>query len=195
MKKILVLFTVFMLIGLVQAFAQRHPHHRAHRRADRVTVVKRTHVHPRYPRTRVVVVRSRRVRTVAVMPAGHVTYVVRGRNYYYANGFYHAHVNNVYTVVAPPVGVRIRILPVGYRRIVIAGAPHFYYQGAYYRQVGEEYETVEPTIGTLVPELPEDNVDEVTIDGETYYEFDDRLYKAKVTTEGTQYEMVGKLDD
>jgi hypothetical protein len=47
----------------------------------------------------------------------------------------------------------------------------------------------------VVPELPENDVEVVTIDGETYYEFDDILYKPLVTKEGVQYEVVGRLDD
>ena len=58
-----------------------------------------------------------------------------------------------------------------------------------------EYEVVEPSVGTVVPELPENDVEVVTIDGETYYEFDDILYKPLVTKEGVQYEVVGRLDD
>ncbi len=67
--------------------------------------------------------------------------------------------------------------------------------GTYYREVGSEYEAVEPVVGTIVPELPEDNVDEITIDGQTYYEYDDMLYKAIVTSTGIEYEVVGKLGD
>ena len=73
--------------------------------------------------------------------------------------------------------------------------PHYYYRGVYYRQVNNEYEVVEPSVGTVVPELPENDVEVVTIDGETYYEFDDILYKPLVTKEGVQYEVVGRLDD
>ncbi|MDJ1485192.1 DUF6515 family protein [Cytophagaceae bacterium YF14B1] len=191
--KIIVFATLLIsLLTSVESdlFAQRH----AHRRVERVRVVRARPVR-RYPRAKVVVVRPRRVRTVTVLPAGHVTVVSRGRNYYYYNGFYHTQVNNVYTVIAPPRGVRIRVLPVGYTNIVIGGTPHYYYQGAYYKQVDNEYETIEPVIGTVVPNLPEDNVDEVTIDGENYYEFDDLLYKPVVTASGTQYEVVGNLDD
>lgn len=195
--KLFVFATVLVsLLTSVDAdlFAQRHPHAHAHRKVERVRVVRHRPVR-RYARAKVVVVRPRRVRTVAVMPAGYVTVGVAGRNYYYHNGFYHIHANNVYTVIAPPVGVRIRVLPVGYTTVVMSGAPRYYYQGAYYKQVDNEYETIEPEVGTMVASLPEDNVDEVTIDGESYYEFDNLLYKPKVTTAGTQYEVVGKLDD
>ena len=35
----------------------------------------------------------------------------------------------------------------------------------------------------------------MNIDGNVYYAFDDVLYKSIVTTDGVQYEVVGRLDD
>jgi hypothetical protein len=67
--------------------------------------------------------------------------------------------------------------------------------GTFYREAGKEYEAVEPTVGAVVPDLPEHNVEEVTIDGKTFYEYDHILYKSIVTEDGLKYEVVGKLDD
>ena len=39
------------------------------------------------------------------------------------------------------------------------------------------------------------NVEEVIIDGQVYYECNDILYKAISTNNGTEYEVVGKLND
>ncbi len=78
---------------------------------------------------------------------------------------------------------------------MFGAVPHFYYMGTYYRQNNnEEYETVEPAVGAIVPELPDHDVDEVTIDGKTFFEYDNVLYKSVVTNDGVQYEVVGKLD-
>jgi len=181
-------------------FGQKNPN--KHRRGTKTVVVHKnnrrytTVVHTtRYPRNKVVVVKRRNVRTIPNLGAGYVTVVHRGRNYYYHGGRYYNQFNNGYTVIAAPRGLRIKFLPVGNRRILIGSVPHYYYMGTYYRAQGNEYEAVEPTVGTVVPELPEDNVEEVTIDGQSYLEYDNILYKTVVTNSGLQYEVVGKLDD
>lgn len=194
-------FILVMLATMMSALAQHRGRggnggrgHHAHGRT-RVVHTRVVHKHPhRYVRSRVVVVRPRRCRTVTVMPAGHMVIVHRGNNFYFDRGVYYRSLNGGYSVVAAPVGIRIRVLPVGFRRIIVANQVRYYYQGTYYQQVGEEYETLEPEIGSAVPELPEDNVDEVTLDGQTYYEYDNMLYKKIVTNEGVQYEVVGKLE-
>jgi hypothetical protein len=98
-------------------------------------------------------------------------------------------------LIVAPRGLRVGFLPLGNRSLLIHNIPHYYYAGTYYRAVGNEYEVVQPSIGTVVPELPEDNVEEITIDGQSYLEYDDVLYKTVVTTTGIQYEVVGRLDD
>lgn len=149
----------------------------------------------RYPRNKVVVVKPRVVHTVKVLPVGYTQVFYGKRNYYCHGGYYYHYHNGIYRTIVPPFGFRIGFLPIGYRTVYINTLPHYYYRGIYYRQVNNEYEVVEPTVGTVVPELPENDVEVVTIDGETYYEFDDILYKTLVTKEGLQYEVVGKLDD
>ncbi len=99
-----------------------------------------------FPRSKVVVVKQRNIRTVPSLAVGYSTIPFRGKNYYYHNGHYYNQFNNNYTIIA-------------------------------------------------VPALQEDNVEEITIDGQVYYEYDNMLYRAIVTTSGTEYEVVGKLDD
>lgn len=147
-----------------------------------------------FPRTKVVVVKPR-VRVVNVLPANHTRIVYRNRPYYYQGGRYYHYVNNGYTIIAPPRGIRIRILPIGYRTVIVGTAQNYYYMGAYYRPIGNEYETFEPNVGTIVPDLPQDDVEEVMIDGQMYYECNDILYKAIGTSNDTEYQVVGKLDD
>ncbi|HOY96710.1 MAG TPA: DUF6515 family protein [Catalimonadaceae bacterium] len=171
---------------------QHHTNRNNHGNRHRRTVVVRR---PAFSRSRVVVVRPRRFRTVSVLPLGCITYNHRRRDYYFHNGLYYQGAPSGYAVVAAPFGLRIRVLPVGYHRVMFGAVPHFYYMGTYYRQNNnEEYETVEPAVGAIVPELPDHDVDEVTIDGKTFFEYDNVLYKSVVTNEGVQYEVVGKLD-
>lgn len=148
-----------------------------------------------FARTNLTIVRKRNVRVVQALPTGYSTIGFGGRNFFFHGGRYYNYVGNSYSMIAPPFGLRIRVLPVGYRRIFIGPIPHFYYGGVYYRQVGDEYETVQPAVGTIVPELPQDDIEEVTIDGQTLYEVDNILYKSVVTNDGNQYEVVGTLKD
>ncbi len=150
--------------------------------------------HNQFPRTKVVVVKPR-IRTINVLAPEHTRIVYRGRPYFFQGGRYYLYTNNVYRITAPPRGIRIGLLPIGYRPILIGNVQNYYYMGAYYRPVGNQYEAFEPNIGTIVPDLPQDNVEEVTIDGQLYYECNDILYKAINTSTGTEYQVVGKLND
>jgi hypothetical protein len=147
-----------------------------------------------FPRTKVVVVKPR-VKTITVLAPDHTRIVYRGRPYYYQGGRYYHYINNGYTIIAPPRGIRIGFLPIGYRPIFVGNVQNYYYMGAYYRPIGNEFEAFEPNVGTIVPDLPQDNVEEVIIDGQVYYECNDILYKAISTSNGTEYEVVGKLSD
>lgn len=181
-----------------QVYAQKHRH-------NNKKVVKTTRVHGhgpnkvvrfhKYPRNKVVVVKRRKVGVVKVLPSGYSTIIYRGKNYYHHGGYFYNNVGAAYNVIVPPVGIRIKVLPPRHHKVIIAGLPHCYYMGVFYREIDNEFETVQPAIGAVVPELPQDNVDEITIDGQTYYEFDEMLYKPIVTESGAQYELVGRLDD
>jgi hypothetical protein len=193
MKRSIIIAAIGLLVVFYgQLFAERvFREHRGHNRNRGVVVVKETHY---FPRNKVVVVKARRVRTTRSLPLGLSAIKFGGRVYYYNGGTFYGLYGGAYTVIAPPIGIRVRILPVGYRRIFIGGAPYFYYSGVYYRAVDDEYETIEPTSGTIVPELPQDDVDKVSVDGQTYYEYDKILYKPIVTDNGVQYQVAGKLD-
>jgi hypothetical protein len=149
----------------------------------------------KFSRNKVVIVKQRRGRVIKTLPVGYRTFLFKKRNYYYHGGYYYSYFGDVYTLIAPPIGIRINIIPVGYKKIIMGGVTHYYYMGAYYKEIEHEYEVVEPVVGTVVSELPEDNVEEITIDGKKYYEYDNMLYKAIVVADGLQYEVVGKLDD
>ena len=170
----------------------------AQRRHDKVRVIgKRNPQKVVYAKSKRVIIRPRTVRTVTVLPTGYKTFVHNRNNYYTHNGLYYSLRNNVYVVTPPPFGIRVSVLPVGYRNIRWRNTGYYYYQGSYYNQVNtsNEYEVMEPQIGMIVPELPEENVEEVNINDQVYYEFDDYLYKQIPTKKGLQYEVVGKLSD
>jgi hypothetical protein len=149
-----------------------------------------------FSKNRITVVKQRNVRMLQTLPDGYSSTIFGGRNFYHYGGRYYGYSGNMYSMVAAPIGIQMRLLPAGHRRIFIGGAPHFYYAGVYYREIGEnQYEVVKPTIGTIVPELPDENVEEVMLDGQVLYEYDNILYKSVVTKTGVQYEVVGKLGD
>jgi hypothetical protein len=117
MKRGFIITLVICILALFtnNLFAQKHPE--KHRKVVKTTKVHRTYhnkkvkvvkVH-KYPRNKVVVVHQRRVRTVPVLPEGHATIVFKGRNYYYHGGYYYNYFGNTYTVIAPPIGIRIKI--------------------------------------------------------------------------------------
>jgi hypothetical protein len=149
-----------------------------------------------FSRTNITVVKQRNVRMFQTLPDGYSSTIFGGRNFYHYGGRYYGYSGNMYSMVAAPIGIHLRLLPVGTRRVFIDGVPHSYYAGVYYRGIGgNEYEVVEPSIGTIVPELPDDNVEEVMLNGQRLYEYDHILYKSVVTKNGVQYEVVGKLGD
>lgn len=192
-KLIFGLISMIVLCGTIPSQAQRHRGH------DRVKVVRHENRNAKivYSRSKRVIVRPRIVRTVRVLPAGYTTFVHNRNNYYAHAGLYYSLRNNVYVVTPPPFGIRVSILPVGYRSLNWRNTNYYYNQGAYYNRIAatNEYEVIEPQIGMVVPELPAENVEEVTINDQVYYEFDDYLYKQIPTKDGLQYEVVGKLSD
>ena len=143
--------------------------------------------HYRYPRHR---------RVIRTLPRHHVKIVYRGLPYFYYSGIYYTQYGDEYIVVMPPVGFRIGVLPVGYVRIVVGPSIYFYHSGIYYIETNDteeddqKYEVVTPTIGTVVSEIHEDS-EEVVIDGKTYYEYNDILYKKIIDDEeNVSYEVV-----
>lgn len=192
-KKI-IFFTICLLIVNL-GFSQKKTHHGHINKGklNKYAAVKKSHHH--HSRKKIIVVRPRKVSTFGVLPAGHSTIIFRGTNHYFHTGrFYKKHLN-YYLLIAPPVGIRIAVLPLGYRSIMIGTRPCFYYQGVYYAKQANDYEVIEPSTGAMVPDLPEDLTEEVTIDGKTYYEYDNYLYKLVQTKDGPMYEVVSKLDD
>jgi len=138
-------------------------------------------------------------RVVRTLPRHHVRIVYRGLPYFYYSGIYYTQYGDEYIVVMPPLGFRITVLPVGYTRIVVGPSIYFYHSGIYYlesktpednNEDDGKYEVVKPPIGTIVSEIHEDS-EEVVVDGKTYYEYNDILYKKIIDTDNkVTYEVV-----
>lgn len=198
--KTFLLITTLTLTSVWTAFGQyggRNGHrHSHHRRADRVVVV-RPPVRPMpvcrgpFHRNRMVVLRPRRPRTCLAMGPGFVTIGYRGLDYYWSQGWFYRPAAQGFIAVCPPRGIRVRMLPPGFF-VLAAPVPTFYANGTFYREVGpQEFEVVEPMLGAVVPNLPDQEVEEIQWEGQTLYEYDNALYR-QVQTNGNQgYEVVG----
>jgi hypothetical protein len=112
-------------------------------------------------------------------------------NYYFHSGVYYRKVNNKYSIVHAPIGIRVAVLPVEAARIVVRSKPYYYYYGTFYiKQKDNTYETTNPPIGAKVEILP-DGLEEVTIEGETMYKLEDIAFKPELSKDGKlKYEVI-----
>lgn len=164
--------------------SKKHNHHANHNHKAR-----------HYHRNKVVIIKKRRGRVIAKLPNGHLNYIHKGRNLIYHNGWFYEKKDANYVTAITPYGLRIKTLPVKHQRLIIVGKPYIFANGIYYTAVHDEYEVTEPIIGAIVDELPEEEVEEITVDGEALLEHEGYLYKKITTNEKTQYELVGKLEE
>jgi hypothetical protein len=120
--------------------------------------------------------------------------------YYGRPGFYRPPVRYYYRPYYRPFypyyapGFRLSVLPYGFITLGTAWGPYFYYDGTFYRSSGDkdkEYEVAEPPVGATVPSLPS-GAKEVTIDGNTYYEYNGTYYQEVIKQNQRRYAIVGK---
>ncbi|MFT3680766.1 MAG: DUF6515 family protein [Ferruginibacter sp.] len=124
------------------------------------------------------------------LPSSYISINFGGFGYRYWDGIFYRPYNNLFTVVAPPIGIYINTLPLGYRRIMVRDYPYYYYNGTYYDQRGDNYYVVSPPVGAVVESLP-DGYEKVTIDGETFYTIDGAQYKPVIQENGEiWYEVI-----
>jgi hypothetical protein len=97
-----------------------------------------------------------------------------------------------YNYYRPFLGFRINVLPFGYYPFYY-GPNQFYYSGGlFYQQNNDNYEVVAPPVGAEVPNLPKE-AQEVTINGQTYYEYKGVYYTETTSKDGkTVYVVAGK---
>ena len=73
-----------------------------------------------------------------------------------------------------------------------ANQEYYYQDGVFYILKNGQYYVIEPPIGALVTEIPAD-YDEIELDGRTYYQVEDTLYKATVIDGALYFEVVCNL--
>jgi hypothetical protein len=124
------------------------------------------------------------------LPSTYININFGGFGYRYYDGIYYRPYNNIFRVVAPPIGLFINVLPFGYSRIYVHQYPYYYYNGTYYDYRDNNYFVVSPPVGAVVESIP-DGYETITIDGETYYEVDGAQYKPVVQDNGeVWYEVI-----
>ena len=132
----------------------------------------------------------RRYSVFNTVPSFYLNLNFGGSPYRYYDGIYYRPYNNVFRVVAPPIGIFINALPRGHRRIYVNDYPYYYYNGTYYDQRDNQYIVVSPPVGAVVESIP-DGYKTITIDGETFYEIDGAQYKPAVQENGEiWYEVI-----
>lgn len=124
------------------------------------------------------------------LPSTYINISFGGIGYRYWDGVFYRPYNNLFTVIAPPVGIFINVLPVGYRTIYVRDYPYYYYNGTYYDRKNNNYYVVSPPVGAVVESLPA-GYETVVIDGETFYTADGAQYKPVIQQNGEiWYEVI-----
>ncbi len=149
----------------------------------------------------VTVVKSTKPKVVTKVPAKQsATIKFGGKDYVRHNSKYYIQNGLKLQLVPPPFGLRVYSLPAAFTSFVFNSAMFYIADGMIYRSVansasGSEYEVVAPEIGMVVPQIPDVNVSQVLVDGQTLFMFDSYLYKQIPTATGLQYEVVGMLSN
>ncbi len=118
-------------------------------------------------------------------------YTLRGVRYYFYDRCFHALINDIYQVVAAPLGLMVPMLPAGCETLLYNNVFYYYYDGAFYRPMGVSYEVVAPRIGMTVPYLPNYGVSYVMYGGRPAYYYNGYYYYEQETPAGLVYRVVG----
>lgn len=159
------------------------------------TTQKTTTIKSPVSKSNVTVVNYPKVKSVnKVSPKTSVSIKFNGLEFFVSDNKYYKLVNSKYIWVMPPVGLKVSVLPTVRLSFNFNNRVYYSSGGAIYQEVaGNQYEVVAPEIGMIVPELPEVNVSQVSIDNMIYFEYDNTLYKQIPTQSGLMYEVVGFL--
>jgi hypothetical protein len=98
-----------------------------------------------------------RVRTVGVLPRHYDVAVHNGLRFYYGGGLWYSNDRpGRYAVVAPPLGIVVRLLPPFYSTMYVGPTPYYYANSTYYMQVPQGYAVVAPPtrIAAVAPQAP-----------------------------------------
>lgn len=124
------------------------------------------------------------------LPSSYFSINFGGLGYRYYDGIFYRPYNNVFRVVAPPIGIFVNILPSGYSRIYVDDYPYYYYNGTFYDHRDNHYFVVSPPVGAVVESIPA-GYETINMEGETYYVADGAQYKPVMQDNGEiWYEVI-----
>lgn len=148
---------------------------------------------------------------IKTLPRGYEIRYVMSVPYYYFDGiYYRTYRDGGYVVVRPPRGsvIKANLLELAltavvlnsientYDRIIAAqaakDAKYYYGDGIYYQRRNGEYEVIDAPEGALISRLPED-FEEISLNGRTYYQVEDVLYKVVIVDGYPFFEVVARL--
>lgn len=113
-----------------------------------------------------------------------------GHSYFYSNGLYYALGGRRFTIIRPPLGIRLGLLPTGYWSFNFGGFPYYYYSGVFYRSTNDhQYQVVEAPIGAEVPSLPND-AKPIIVNEQKLYEYLGTYYKEVIDDNGKRHYIV-----
>jgi biotin carboxyl carrier protein len=117
-------------------------------------------------------------------------------SYYYDQGVFYLKGDGGYTVVAAPLGAKIKTLPSGYETVTIddKGTKNYYYGGSFFEKISDGYKVVAPMAGTVVEHISEGG-EEVKLGDVTYVKFGETYFQPIQENGKNMYEVVDVEED
>ena len=83
-------------------------------------------------------------------PPNGLPLIFAGIPFIFNNGIYYRQFDQGYTVVRPPVGLKILYMPNGYEIVVINGQSYYFYQGIYYAFDSGYYRVINEPVANVI---------------------------------------------
>ena len=116
-------------------------------------------------------------------------------DFYYDQGVFYVKGNGGYTVVAAPVGAKIKTLPSGYETVELDDkTTNYYYGGAFYEKRSDGYVVVAPMAGAVVEHISEGG-EEVKLGDVTYVKFGETYFQPIHEDGKDKYEVANVEED
>jgi biotin carboxyl carrier protein len=116
-------------------------------------------------------------------------------DYYYDQGVFYLKGNGGYTVVAAPVGAKIKTLPSGYETVKVdEKTTNYYYGGTFYEKRSDGYVVVAPMAGSVVEHISEGG-EEVKLGDQTYVKFGETYFQPIQLDGKNVYEVADVEED
>lgn len=112
-----------------------------------------------------------------------------GQQYYYDNGVYYTPSGGGYTVVAAPIGAKVKSVPAGYETTMVGDDTYYYYGGVFYISQGGFFRVVPAPVGAIVTQIPEGATEQV-INGENCLLYNNTYYQPIFQNGQDAYEVV-----